>query len=363
MAHGLPQLAQRPKVAIVRVALVCPYDLGVAGGVQSHVLGLAGWLARHGVEAVVVGPGDRADAGVTIRSVGRSRRIRANDSVAPIGVDPRMVRRLGEAVAGVDVVHIHEPFVSVAGWAAMRTDKPTILTFHADPPAWVRRAYRAGRFLVARRLARTSAITAVSRVAATAVRALGVEPEIVPNAVELPSRRPDLDARALAVTFVGRDDPRKGLDVLLAAWPKIRAANPNAVLTVVSNAPPVEAEGVDHRGPVSNEAKVAALRDTKVFVAPNRRGESFGITLIEAMAAGCALVASDIPAFRAVAGEAARFVPPGDVDALAAAVNGMLADDADRIARAERGWVDVQRFGWDTVGGIYERMYHNAQHS
>src|SRR5690606_41779908 len=107
-------------------------------------------------------------------------------------------------------------------------------------------------------------------------------------------------------------DPRKGLDVLLEAWPMIHAANPDAELMVMGADRGIDLPGVTFLGRVGDEEKRRVLATTTVFVAPNTRGESFGIVVAEAMAAGCAVVASDIPAFRDVAGDTARFVPPGD---------------------------------------------------
>jgi len=363
MAHGLAQLAVRPGAASMKVAVVCPYDIGVPGGVQAQVLGLTRFLRGSGEEAWVVAPGNLSDSRLPIRSVGSSLSIRANDSVAPLALDPRVSGRVRAAVADADVVHIHEPFIPVVSWAALRSNSAQVLTFHADPPRWAAAVYTAGRPALERIVRRAGAVTAVSPVAAAPLRRLGIEPVIVPNAVGLPEGVPDLIGRGPTVSFVGRDEPRKGLDVLLAAWPEVVGAVPDAHLSVISRDRGAAVPGVTYHPDVTDGQRDEMLADSAVFVAPNRRGESFGITVAEAMAQGCAIVASDLPAFRHVGGEALTYVPPGDPRALADAVSQLLIDEPRRVALGQTAASTAQRYGWQAVGEVYVEMYHNAVHS
>lgn len=356
MAHGFAELAIGPTARTMKVAIVCPYDIGIPGGVQAQVVGLARELAGRGNDAWIVAPGMAEDA--NIRSVGRSRPIRSNDSVAPLGIHPRTWRRVKAATAGADVVHIHEPFMPLVSWAA-QTAEPRLLTFHADPPTWVHRLYRTAGGALSKVVEGSAGVTAVSPIAAAALRPLGVDVAIVPNGISIPGQTEPI-IEALSVAFVGRDEPRKGLDVLLHAWPRVRASIPDAHLTVIGNATAVPIAGVDYAGVCSDAEKFDVLDRTSLFVAPNRRGESFGITVAEAMAHGCAVVASDLPAFRHVGGDVPEFVEPGNAVDLADVLIRLLRDQNRLADMAARGAERAHLFSWDTIVNTYLEMYHNA---
>ena len=160
---------------------------------------------------------------------------------------------------------------------------------------------------------------------------------------------------------MGRDDARKGLDVLLAAWPAIAARVPGASLEVIGSSRPGTAPpGVTFRGRVGEEAKRQVMGSAEVLVAPNTAGESFGIVLVEGMASRCALVASALPGFVHVGGDAARWVAPGDAAALADAVTGLLADPDTRDALVKAGSERVARFDRGPVLAGYMAAYLDA---
>jgi phosphatidylinositol alpha-mannosyltransferase len=161
------------------------------------------------------------------------------------------------------------------------------------------------------------------------------------------------------VTFLGRDDARKGLSVLLEAWPRILAALPGATLHVLG-AERSGVEGVTFLGRVSEEEKRSQLAASTVHCAPNLGGESFGIVVLEAMAAGSAIVASDIPAFGYVAGNTARFVPPGDADALAAGVIGLLGEPGRAGAAGAAARERTAEFDGAIVAAQYVEAYEDA---
>ena len=207
------------------------------------------------------------------------------------------------------------------------------------------------------------AVTAVSPVAAAPASRLGVEPVVVPNAIRLPADVPNLSGRGPHVSFVGRIEPRKGLDVLLAAWPEVVRAVPGAHLHVISHSEGAAGPGITFHSNLTDDQRDEMLAGSAVFVAPNRRGESFGITVAEAMAQGCAIVASDLPAFRHVGGEALTYVPAGDPVALANAVSQLLNDEPRRVALARNASSTAQKYDWHAVGDVYLEMYHNAVHS
>ena len=230
------------------------------------------------------------------------------------------------ALGGFDVVHVHEPLVPMVSVGALTVSGPAkVATFHADPPVWVRRLYRYGRPAIRQALHGVHAFTAVSPVAGSAIDGM-VEYRIIPNGVDVDdyATGPTIRHR---VTFLGRDDPRKGLSVILEAWPRIRAAVPEAELHVIG-ADRAEMNGVTFLDRVAEDEKRHELAASEIHVAPNPGAESFGVVVLEAMAAGSAVVASAIPAFEYVAGGVATMVTPGDPMELASAVVELLQDPA-----------------------------------
>ena len=339
----------------MRIAVVCPYDLEKPGGVQQIAIELVDRLVDRGHDAWLVGPGHRPGA----VEVGRTFRVRANDSVAPVALGPRVPAKVREAVRGADVVHVHEPIMPLVSTAALRGSAPRVVTFHADAPKWASRLYRRlpNRWVEA---IATAVVTAVSPVAAAALPEEFGEPEIIPNGLDTSAFRskPKVPFR---VTFLGRDEPRKGLDLLLAAWPTIRRRIPEAELVVMGADRAHVPEGVRCLGRVDEETKREMLGSASVHVAPNTGGESFGIVVAEAMAAGCAVVASDIPAFRAVLSGAGVLVPVGDVGALAAEIAGLLATPAEIDASGRSARARAADFDWSVVVDRYLRAYERAR--
>ncbi|MCI0543157.1 MAG: glycosyltransferase family 4 protein [Actinobacteria bacterium] len=344
----------------MRIGIVCPYDLSAPGGVQQVVVDLAGELRRRGDEVVVVAAGrpggERGEDGAVL--VGVSHTVPANRSRAPLTLSPLSWRRVGRALAEVDIVHAHEPLVPLVGWAALRTDHPTVATFHADPPDLVAGVYPWLPF-VGRRF-REMTLTAVSNVAARAVPDDWGPVEVVPNGVHTESFLIRMERMPNRVCFLGRDEPRKGLDVLLGAWPEIRDRVPEAELLVMGADRGPRDDGVIYLGRVSREEKSRVLVSSQVFVAPNTGGESFGIVLIEAMAAGCAVVCSDLEAFRDVVGPAARVFPVGDRTRLASEVVDLLLDHEPARALGEHGRTMARAYDWEVVGDRYRAVYRRA---
>lgn len=340
----------------MRVAVVCPYDLGAPGGVQQLCLELVQRLRDSGDDCRLIGPGEMEGA----ISAGSPVTVSANRSRVPIALAPGAIGRVRKAIEGFDVVHIHEPLVPLTGWAGLGRDTAgRVATFHADPARWTRALYRLGGPIATRALART-VLTAVSPVAADAIPPSWGPVDIIPNAIDTAAYRLEVERSPLRVVFLGRDEPRKGLDILLEAWPHIRAGAPEAELMVMgadrTNGPP----GVTFLGRVEEREKRRLLATSPVLAAPNLGGESFGIVLAEAMAAGCAVVASDIPAFRAVLGTDGVLVPAGDRAALARAITALLTDPGRTAQLGRCAQVAATRFDWSAVLGSYRAAYESA---
>lgn len=342
----------------MKIALVCPYDLGRPGGVQDQVLRLAGWLRASGHTAGVIAPGEHDDPGFV--SAGPATVVPANGAATPLALSRSAAERVVAALDGFEVVHVHEPLMPRVSLAALRlAGQPLVGTFHADASSFAGLAYTLGRPITGRWLGRLAVITAVSPIAARVVDYTR-RVRIIPNGIDVKSYGGG-DSRPQSVVFLGRNDPRKGLPVLLAAWEDVRAAHPEATLTVVgADEAGTSVPGVRFVGRVSEAEKRRHLAAAAIYCAPNLGGESFGIVVAEAMASGCAVVASALPAFVRVAGDAAVYAAPGDAPGIAAAINDLI-DEPDRaaaMARAARG--SVRRFDGAVVAAAYVAAYEDA---
>lgn len=364
----------------MRIAIVSPYDLTVPGGVQSHVRHLAEQLRATGDEVVLVGPGD--DPGHL--GVGRSIGVPFNGSVAPIAVSPRAAARTRRLVARLraDVVHVHEPLVPVVGLSAvLSATAPVVATFHA----WSddARLYRLARPVGRRVLDRITVPIAVSPAAASYhAAALGVPARrfaIVPNGVEVarfaePTPLPALAAPGRpTLLFVGRLERRKGLDPLIRAFTRLKADEPELRLLVVGEGPERDRcaallptalrDDVVFLGRVSDRELAGCYAAADLYVSPALGGESFGIVLLEAMAAGRTVVASDLPGYRGVVddGITGRLVPPGDPAALAAVIAELLGQPSRRAALAAEARRAAARYDWPVVTARIREHYAAAQ--
>ncbi len=350
--------------------MVCPYSLSIPGGVQGQVLGLARELRRMGHEVRVLGPCDGPPPEPFVTPLGDSLPTSANGSIAPLAPDPAASLRTFRALRDeeFDVLHIHEPLAPGPPITTLTLHvAPTVGTFHAAGRSSM---YRFLGPALGRLLDRLDRRVVVSKDAlALLLEHLGGDADdyqVLFNGVEtteLWSAAPFVSSRP-AVFFLGRHEERKGLDVLLAA---LRLIDADIACWVAGDGPDtarLRAEyGSDRRiewlGRVSEPDKVARLRGASVFCAPSLHGESFGVVLIEAMAAGTPVVASSLDGYRNVAtdGVDALLTPPGDPAALAAALQRVLTDGALAAALVERGAARADEFAMATLAKHYVEMY------
>jgi len=341
----------------VRVGLVCPYSWSVPGGVQSHVAGLAAALRAAGVDAEILAPADGPADGIV--PLGRTVPIPSNGSIQRVALSPAAIVRTARAVRSgrYDLVHLHEPMLPATCLTALAAARvPLVATFHMYRRALLWYAIFAPVVRPAAR--RLDACVAVSPAAAEyARRGTGREIEVIPNGIDhgalaaLPPAR-----RGNRILFIGRDEPRKGLPVLLDAFTRL-PGEPELVLVGPTAA---RGERVRALGRVSDEELRRQLASADVLAAPSLGGESFGIVLLEAMAAGIPVVASAIDGYRAVLPEeAGRLVPPGDAGALAAALADLLGDAELRRRMGEAGRRESARYAWPRIAertlAVYER--------
>lgn len=340
----------------MKIAVVSPYGLDHRGGVQDQVIRLKEWMEAAGHEAWIVAPG----SGEGWHPAGKVVLLPANRSMAPLALTPGAVRQALAAVAGADVVHLHEPLMpAVSIGVARRCRQPLVGTFHADPSPTGRRLLRLARGPLQRVVNRLQVVTAVSEVAAAAVSSLAA-PRLIPNGIDTAAfavAEPRRDGR---VVFIGRDEPRKGLDTLLQAWPAVRAQHRDAELIVISDSKRPAPSGAHFVGRVDDEEKVRLLASASVLAAPNTGGESFGLVVAEGMAAGCAVVASGLPAFVAVLGDAGVYARPGDVAGWSRHIAALLGDPALARSLGARGRDRAGIFDMSRVGRSYLEAYEDA---
>lgn len=359
----------------MRIGIVCPYSLTVPGGVQAQVLGLARELRRRGHEARVLGPCDGPPPESFVAPLGDSLPLSANGSIAPIAPDPSAALRTLRVLADeqFDVIHLHEPLApGPTSTALMVHSAPTVGTFHA---AGTSASYRILKPALTRLIRRIDHKVVVSKDALELVRShLGGDYEVLFNGVELDAIRsiapwPSESGRASGrptVFFCGRHEERKGLRVLVDAvvssaldvdvW--IGSDGPDTVELTAATA------GDDRfhwLGRVTDDEKFARLRAADVFCAPSLRGESFGVVLIEAMAAGTTVVASSLDGYRNVATHDvdALLVEPGDVGALSDALRQVTTDVALAQRLRETGDVRAEGFAMTSLTDRYVEIYQS----
>lgn len=353
----------------MKVALVTPYSWTVPGGVNRHIAALARELQRRGHEARVLAPADGpVEPGVI--PLGRTIGVPYNGSVARLAFGPRVAGRVRVALrrASPDVVHVHEPFAPSASLLALMAARvPTVATFHVAGDS---RLYRAARLPLGPLWRKLDARIAVSQAARdTAERTFGPGARIIPNGVE--SARlaavPPADPGSRTVLYFGRLERRKGPQVLLEAAGDLLDMVPDATI-VIAGEGPLEAElqaavperhrrSISFTGRFDEADHLALLSSAAVVCLPALGGESFGLTVVEAMAAGRALVASDIAGYAAVAGSAAVLVPPGDAGLLAEAIAGLLKDPARARSLGEQARTAASAYDWPIVAGRIEEVY------
>ena len=359
--------------------MVCPYSFDVPGGVQAHVLQLAEVMRSYGHHVGVLAPfSPGAKLPDYVVSGGKAVPIPYNGSIARLRFGPATHRLVKKWLSDgeFDVLHLHEPNApSLSMLALMIAEGPIVATFHTSTTKSLTLSVFQG-FL------RPWHEKIVGRIAVSdlarrwQMEALGSDAVEIPNGVDVESfaSAPRLDGYpkpGKTVLFLGRfDEPRKGMTVLLGALPGLVEVFPEVEVLVVGRGDEEEltADAGDLSGHlrflglVDDAEKASALRSVDVYCAPNTGGESFGIVLVEAMAAGTAVVASDLDAFRRVLedGSAGRLVPVDDSAALASALIEILSDHPMRERYAEAAAKAVRRYDWSVVAKEILRVYETV---
>ncbi|MGE0220461.1 glycosyltransferase family 4 protein [Mycolicibacterium sp.] len=365
----------------MRIGMVCPYSFDVPGGVQSHVLQLAEVMHARGHHVSVLAPAS-PEAHSTLPdyvvSGGKAVPIPYNGSVARLRFGPATHRKVKKWLqhGDFDVLHLHEPNAPSLSMLALNiAEGPIVATFHTSTT-------KSLTLSVFEPILRPMHEKIVGRIAVSdlarrwQMEALGSDAVEIPNGVDVAAFAsapllPGYPRPGRTVLFLGRfDEPRKGMSVLLGALPPVVARFPDIEVLVVgrgdeealrAQAGPL-AGHLRFLGQVDDADKASAMRSADVYCAPHTGGESFGIVLVEAMAAGTAVVASDLDAFRRVLadGDGGRLVAVDDPDALAAGLIDVLGDDAARARYTARAATLVRRYDWSVVAGQILRVYETV---
>ncbi len=365
----------------MRIGIVCPYSWDIPGGVSAHVADLAETLIRMGHYVSVLAPAEFDELlPPYVVSTGKPRAVKYNGSVARLSFGPIAARKVSRWIeeGEFDVLHVHEPLAPslsvLACWAAKG---PIVATWHSSMD-------KSRMMLTLSKLAQTamekvSARIAVSEAArATLIKHVGGDAVVIPNGVDVSAFN---NAKPMfgwpgnnqSIVFLGRgDEPRKGLAVLVAAYPAIRQKHPNVRLLIAGPGEPADVlkslsredrASVTVLGMVSPEDKASVLASGTIYVAPNTGGESFGIVLLEAMASGTPVIASDLEAFKRVLGNGRSgmtFENENSSD-LANVVSGLLDDSHRRAELSAQGRLRAAEFDWSVVAERIVDVYESIR--
>ncbi len=361
----------------LRLALVAPYDLSVPGGVSTQIRGQARALRQIGHTVDVFGPASGALSDGE-HALGRAVSITMGGTESGLGLDPRAFAaavRLGREP--FDVIHVHEPLTPIVPWVAVAAARaPLVGTFHVHREAGHRlyaRWQRALTPLVRRLRARLAVSDAARR---TVAAHFPGDYEIVPNGIDVEEfRRPRPRPRALApdrrvVLYVGRLEPRKGVETLIAAMTSVQKSAPDVTLVIVGDgseraslAAQAGSNGaVYFAGRVADAELAAWVQAADVVCSPALGGESFGIVLLEAMACGKPIVASRIEGYEALVDKAgcARLAAPGDADALARELTALLASPDTQRRLGDAGAAAALEYDWPAIALRLDAIYRRV---
>jgi phosphatidylinositol alpha-mannosyltransferase len=370
----------------MKIALVSPYDPSHPGGVYEHIAHLRGEFLRLGHDVTVLAPRGRKgglEVGDGFYGIGRTVPIPANGSMVRVTFDVTLYNAVKSLMRHekFDVVHLHEPLIPVLPYLVLLNSRAVnVATFHAfrSSSPW----YTAFKPYMTYMMSRLDARIAVSGPARDFVSQYFHGPyDIVPNGIDVQRFR-DVEPFPWAgdgiprILFVGRfTEPRKGFKYLLRAMPYVHQQFPRARLVVVGGGKRDQFEGLMERYGVRNVQFIGLVSPADLpryyascdlFCAPSTSGESFGIVLLEAMAAGRPVVAGDIPGYRSVMtnGKEGLLAPPKDPMALSLAIVRLLADAALRRQMGTSGQETASRYAWPEIAarvlGVYERAMRTA---
>ena len=364
----------------IRIGMVCPYGWDTPGGVQSHMRDLAEYLIGEGHFVSVLAPisDDTIEFEDYVVNAGKPISIPVNGSVARVLFGPLASSRAKQWIASgdFDLLHLHEPAIpSLSLLACSAAEGPIVGTFHVSTPK-KKAIYAIGPILepIVEKLTARIAVSELAR--STLKDHFETDAVVIPNGIDgqkyANAQVSSEYSGPNTIGFMGRfEEPRKGLQVLIDSLaivarfiPDVRylIAGPGDSEEFMKKLNPQLRSRITFLGRLSDKQKESFLKSVEIYVAPNTGGESFGIILTEALSAGTAVIASDIPAFKAVLenGEAGDLFKNEDSADLAKAIVGLLRDDDRRKKLASNGKLSAQKYDWQVVAEQIESVYEMA---
>ena len=364
----------------IRIGMVCPYGWDTPGGVQTHIRDLADHLIEEGHYVSVLTPvsDDSIQSANYVVNAGKPISIPVNGSVAKILFGPVASSRAKQWIASedFDLLHLHEPAIpSLSLLACSAAEGPLVGTFHVSTQK-KKAIYAIGPILepIVEKLTARIAVSELAR--STLKDHFDTDAVVIPNGIDgqryANAKISENYSGGHTVGFIGRfEESRKGLQVLIDSLAIVSRFIPDVTYLVAG---PGESEDFLKRlnpqlrsrikflGLLTNEEKMSFLKTVQIYIAPNTGSESFGIILTEALSAGTAVVASDIPAFKAVLenGAAGDLFINGDSADLAKVLVALLRDDERRKKLAENGKLSAQKYDWQVVAEQIEHIYEMA---
>jgi phosphatidylinositol alpha-mannosyltransferase len=364
----------------IRIGMVCPYGWDTPGGVQSHMRDLAEYLIGEGHFVSILAPisDDAVSFEDYVVNAGKPISIPVNGSVARVLFGPLASSRAKQWIASgdFDLLHLHEPAIpSLSLLACSAAEGPLVGTFHVSTPK-KKAIYAIGPILepIVEKLTARIAVSELAR--STLKDHFDTDAVVIPNGIDGQKYANAPITKEFSgpntIGFMGRfEEPRKGLQVLIDSLAivarfvpdvKYLIAGPGDSDEFVKNLNPQLQNRITFLGRLSDRQKESFLKSVEIYVAPNTGGESFGIILTEALSAGTAVVASDIPAFKAVLenGEVGALFRNEDSSDLAKVIVALLRDDARREKLATNGRLSAQKYDWQVVAEQIESVYEMA---
>ena len=364
----------------IRIGMVCPYGWDTPGGVQSHMRDLAEYLIGEGHFVSVLAPisDDTIELEDYVVNAGKPISIPVNGSVARVLFGPLASSRAKQWIASgdFDLLHLHEPAIpSLSLLACSASEGPIVGTFHVSTPK-KKAIYAIGPILepIVEKLTARIAVSELAR--STLKDHFETDAVVIPNGIDgqkyANAQVSSEYSGPNTIGFMGRfEEPRKGLQVLIDSLaivarfiPDVRylIAGPGDSEEFMKKLNPQLRSRITFLGRLSDKQKESFLKSVEIYVAPNTGGESFGIILTEALSAGTAVIASDIPAFKAVLenGEVGDLFKNEDSADLAKAIVGLLRDDDRRKKLASDGKLSAQKYDWQVVAEQIESVYEMA---
>ncbi len=359
----------------MKIALVSPYDFGYPGGVTNHISALEHQFTRMGHEVRVIAPAAKVvpDFGGRFIPIGKPRPIPASGSIVRITISLRLASRIKAILdeENFDVIHLHEPFMPMLCTAVLRFSRTAnIGTFHAcDGSPGYRFGWPVSRIMLERRARKLNGKIAVSKPAMEfAQKYVRGYYNIIPNGIDLEHFSPDVSPinefcdGKLNILFVGRLEKRKGVNYLLKAYQRAKKENPNSRLIIVGPGTRLRhkyekevrrsgLEDVVFVGHVSYDELPRYYKTADIFCTPATGRESFGIVLLEAMAVGKPIIASNIEGYGNVLthGVEGLLVPPKDEERLAQALISLMSDESLRQRMGDKGRLKAQEYSWEKI--------------